>query len=43
MKNVGKGEQEITSIQEGIGYEVELRFERPMKATNYAQTTLEDL
>lgn len=43
VKNVGKGAQEITSIQEGTSYDVELRFERPMKAINYAQTTLEDL
>lgn len=43
MKNVGKGAQEIIKIEEWISYEVELRFERPMKATNYAQTILEDL
>src|SRR5690606_10142891 len=43
MKNVGKGEQEITKIQEATSYEVELRCQRPMKATNYAQTVLEDL
>lgn len=43
MKNVGKGAQEIIKIEEGTSYEVELRFERPMKAVNYAQTILEDL
>lgn len=42
-KNVGKGEQEITSIVEWTSYEVEIRFERPMKATNYAKTSLEEL
>lgn len=41
MKNVGKGEQEITSIDEGKSYEVVIRFEKPMKATNYARTTIE--
>lgn len=41
-KNVGKGEQEITSIDEGKSYEVEIRFERPMQATNYAKTILTD-
>lgn len=42
-KNVGKGEQEITKIDEGNSIEVEIRFERPMKATNYARGTYEDL
>ncbi len=41
MKNVGKGEQEITKIDEGKSYEVVIRFEKPMKATNYARTTVE--
>jgi uncharacterized protein YndB with AHSA1/START domain len=35
-KNVGKGEQEIKKIVEGERIEFELRFEKPMKATNYA-------
>lgn len=35
-KNVGKGEQEITKITEGERIDFELRFELPMKATNYA-------
>lgn len=35
-KNVGKGEQEIKKIVEGERVELELRFERPMKATNDA-------
>jgi hypothetical protein len=38
-KNVGVGEQEITSIKEGQGYDVEIRFEKPFKGTNYASTT----
>jgi len=39
MKNVGVGEQEITKITEGIGYDVILRFEKPFKGTSYANTT----
>lgn len=42
-KNVGKGEQEIKNIVEGESYDVEIRFEKPMKATNYAKTMLESL
>lgn len=38
-KNVGVGEQEIKSIKEGERYDVELRFEKPFKATNQAYTT----
>jgi uncharacterized protein YndB with AHSA1/START domain len=38
-KNVGVGAQEIKSIQEGKRYDVELRFEKPFKATNQAYTT----
>lgn len=41
IKNVGKGTQEITKI-DGMMYEAQLRFERPMKATNYARTTIQD-
>jgi hypothetical protein len=33
MKNVGAGEQEITSIEEGKSIEYELRFIRPMQNT----------
>ncbi|MCD6065762.1 MAG: hypothetical protein K0S33_588 [Bacteroidetes bacterium] len=40
-KNVGVGEQEITRIKEGERYDVELRFEKPFKGTNYAHTTVE--
>ncbi len=43
MKNVWKGEQEITKIDEGKSYEVVIRFEKPMKATNNARTTIESL
>ena len=35
-KNVGKGEQEIIKITEGERVDFELRFEKPMKATNNA-------
>jgi len=38
-KNVGVGEQEIKAIKEGERYDVELRFEKPFKATNQAYTT----
>jgi hypothetical protein len=38
-KNVGVGAQEIKAIKEGERYEVELRFEKPFKATNQAYTT----
>jgi hypothetical protein len=38
-KNVGIGAQEIKSIKEGERYDVELRFEKPFKATNQAFTT----
>ncbi len=38
-KNVGVGAQEITAINEGERYDVELRFEKPFKATNQAYTT----
>ncbi|ULQ51864.1 SRPBCC family protein [Flavihumibacter fluvii] len=41
MKNVGIGEQEITKIAAGEKYEVEIRFEKPFKATNQAVTTTE--
>jgi len=38
-KNVGVGAQEIKVIKEGERYDVELRFEKPFKATNQAYTT----
>jgi hypothetical protein len=41
MKDVGAGAQEITAMDPGNSYEVEIRFEQPMKATNYAKTTVE--
>ena len=40
-KNVGKGAQEITNIEENHRYDVELRFEKPFQATNQAYTTTE--
>jgi len=39
-KNVGVGEQEIKSINEGESIEVEVRFKKPFEATNYALTTV---
>ncbi|MEY3197968.1 MAG: hypothetical protein RL023_824 [Candidatus Parcubacteria bacterium] len=42
-KNVGKGEQEIMKLEEGKQLDMELRFEKPMKATNYAKTMLADM
>jgi len=41
VKNVGKGEQEITDIKEGERYDVVIRFEKPFKGTSYAHTTTE--
>ena len=38
-KNVGVGVQEIKAIKEGERYDVELRFEKPFKATNQAYST----
>ena len=43
VTNVGAGEQEITAMEEGQSYQVEIRFLRPMQWTNYAKTTLESL
>lgn len=39
-KNVGIGEQEIIKINEGETIEVEIRFEKPFKATNRAVNEL---
>jgi hypothetical protein len=36
VKNVGKGEQEIKEITEGERLDVELRFYKPFKSTDYA-------
>lgn len=41
MKNVGVGAQTITALVPNEKMTVEIRFEKPMKATNYADTTLE--
>lgn len=43
MKNVGVGEQEITKINEGIGYDVILRFEKPFKGISYANATTQKI
>jgi hypothetical protein len=43
MRDVGAGEQEIISLQEPTKMEVEVRFERPMKATNKATNILVDM
>lgn len=42
-KNVGVGEQEITNIIEGKGYEVVIRFEKPFKGISRAVTQIESL
>lgn len=39
-KNVGAGAQEIKELAEGEHLNVEIRFEKPFKATNYATTTV---
>ena len=41
MKNVGVGEQEVIKVEEGIGYEVEIRFKKPFEGTSYASTKTE--
>ena len=41
MKEVGKGEQEITKITEGERVDMELRFTKPMESTDYAYMTTE--
>ncbi len=38
-KNVGIGEQEITKITEGDGYDVEVRFKKPFEGVSTANTT----
>jgi uncharacterized protein YndB with AHSA1/START domain len=40
-KNAGKGEQEITKINEGERIESELRFEKPFKNTSYASFVIQ--
>jgi len=39
-KNVGVGAQEIIKLADGESMDVEIRFEKPFKATNYANTTV---
>ena len=39
-KVVGAGSQEITDITSGSSYQVTIKFQRPMIATNYAKTEL---
>jgi hypothetical protein len=43
MKNVGVGEQEITKITDGIGYDAILRFEKPFKGISHANARTEAL
>jgi len=43
MKNVGVGEQEITKLTDGVGYDVILRFEKPFKGISYANATTQKL
>ena len=40
-KNVGVGEQEIMNIKEGVGYDAEIRFEKPFKGVSTANVTTE--
>ena len=40
-KNVGVGEQEIMSIKDGVGYDAEIRFEKPFKGVSTANVTTE--
>jgi hypothetical protein len=42
-KNVGVGEQEIVDIIEGVGYKVEIRFEKPFKGISYANNFTESI
>ncbi|MGF1638791.1 MAG: SRPBCC family protein [Cyclobacteriaceae bacterium] len=41
VKNVGVGEQEITFIQEGNRYDVEIRFKKPFEGVSQATNTVE--
>jgi len=43
MKNVGVGEQEITQINEGVGYHATIRFEKPFKGESFATVTVENV
>lgn len=40
-KSAGKGEQEITALEEGRSVHIEIRFEKPFAGTGYAQQLLE--
>jgi uncharacterized protein YndB with AHSA1/START domain len=42
-KNAGKGEQEITKINESERIDCELRFEKPFKNTSYSSFVTQDL
>lgn len=42
-KNIGEGEQEITRILDGEGYDTEIRFGQPFKGVSHAQTRLKAL
>ncbi len=42
-KNVGIGAQEIIKIKNAESMDVEVRFEKPFKATNYANTTVSNI
>ena len=43
LKNVGIGEQEITSIEENESYQVEIRFKKPFEGISQAITTTESI
>jgi uncharacterized protein YndB with AHSA1/START domain len=42
-KNVGIGEQEITKIVDGKGYEAEIRFKKPFEGTSKAVVNIDSL
>ncbi|MCE3294884.1 MAG: hypothetical protein K0R65_598 [Crocinitomicaceae bacterium] len=43
MKNVGEGEQEITKVIDGEGYDVEIRFKKPFKGVSHANVRIKAL
>jgi uncharacterized membrane protein len=42
-KNVGKGEQEVTRINDGKSVDMEIRFEKPFKSTSFADMQTQSL
>jgi len=41
LKNVGVGEQEIIGINNGVGYDAEIRFVKPFEGVSHAHITTE--